>query len=172
MSTHQHWKEKRKESIARGGWWGNSIFTLQGEKEKLVWSGTNLLEGRNWRRPWESGRAESVEVGICAVGRIENLQCLPGTDMFLFSKLERSLAKGYFSCFDLNPFPFVPTSVARERETEETPSRKILITNRHRYLLLTFFFSFLTPQSFIKLRGWHLPLFISLVLSGKLHNEV
>ena len=50
---------------------------------------------------------EAVEVGICALGRIENLHHLLGTEIFLFPKHARSLSKRYISCFDLNTFVFL-----------------------------------------------------------------
>lgn len=49
---------------------------------------------------------EAVEVGISALGWIENLHHLLGTEIILVPKHERSLSKGYISCFDLNTFFF------------------------------------------------------------------
>lgn len=117
MKNSEYIQALEREKKGVSSWRGMvraQYFYFTGRKRKVcLLLGLIHWRGRNRRRDWESGRTFCGS-RICAARRIENVWRLPGMEIFLFSKHERSLSKGYFSCFDLNPFPFVHTAVARE----------------------------------------------------------
>lgn len=85
---------------------GKQFFFFK--KKSIFASGSESLErGKLRDSDKESGSMEAVEVGISALGWMENLHHLLGTEIFLFPKHERSLSKEYISCFDLNTFFFL-----------------------------------------------------------------
>lgn len=83
---YKHWKENRLESVTKEGIVSGEYFNM-GKKKGIFVSGGDSLEIEKLKETMKDHqvRLEALEVGICAVGKIGNLQYHLRTEIFLVS---------------------------------------------------------------------------------------